>query len=331
MQKPHLLLIVFAFALSTLGCSLFSPAPATPAPLAPTEVTPTKAAPTKPAPTKAPMAVPTGIRVLTAPPATLTAARLTSEQLKNAEYHLPEYTRTVKLVNGSYESGSGADYISAILVGPIAFGDLNGDGLEDAAVLLAENGGGSGVFVSVVAMLNQDGQPVQSGSVLVDDRPKIDNLSIENGQIVVTATVHGPSDPGCCPNLPVVRTFAWTPFNWVMVRLVSKTPTGAERSIRLDQPTPGAEVSGSTRVQGTFTISPFENTLSYRAADGHGYELAKGSIPARSDGVGGPGTFDATVDLSGVPPGTQIWLEIVDVSPANGWPLALDSALVTIK
>ena len=336
MQKPHLLLIVVAFALGALGCSLLSSAPPTPVPPAPTEAPPTQAhptqaAPTKPAPTQVPTAVPSLTPAPTEPPTTPTAARLTAEDLKNAEYYLPQYTRTVKLVDGSYESGSGADYIFAKLVEPIAFGDLNGDGLEDAAVLLAENGGGSGVFVSAVVMLNENGHPVQSSNILIDDRPKIDNLVIDGGQIVVTAVVHGPSNPGCCPDFPVTETYAWTPTNLVLVRLSSKTPEGAERSIRLDQPAPGTEVSGSTRVQGTFTISPFENTLTYRAVDGYGKTLAQGSVMARSDGLGGPGLFDAAVDLGGVPPGTQVWLEIADVSPADGSPLALDSALVTVK
>ncbi len=331
MQKPHLLLIFIAFAASTLGCSLFIPAAPTPVPPALTELPPTEVAPTKPAPTEAPAAVPTPTPVPTEPPVTPTAAPLTIQDLKNTEYDLPEYRRTVKLADGSYESGSGADYINAKLVEPVAFGDLNGDGLEDAAVLLAENGGGSGVFVSVVAMINQDGYPVQSSSILIDDRPNIDNLAIDNGQIVVTAEIHGPSDPGCCPNFPVTETYAWTPTNLMLVRLSSKTPTGSERSIHLDQPATSAEVSGSTRVQGTFTISPFENTLTYWAVDSHGIKLAQGPLPAKSDGLGGPGTFDAAVDLSGVPSGTKVWLEIVDVSPADGVPLALDSALVTVR
>ncbi len=93
---------------------------------------------------------------------------------------------------------SSPNYMSVNLASQMAFGDLNGDGAGDAAVLLAENYGGSGVFVSVIAMLNQNGQPVQAASELIDDRPIINGLSIQNGQIFLDATVHGPNDPGCC-------------------------------------------------------------------------------------------------------------------------------------
>ncbi len=328
MQKPHLLLIFTAFALGTLSCSFFSPATPTPAPPAPAQAVPTEAAPAKPARSEPPTAVPRPVP--TEPPATTAAARLTARDLRNAEYYLPQYKRTVKLVDGSYEAGTGPDYIFAKLVEPLAFGDLNGDGLEDAAVLLAENGGGSGVFVSLVTMLNENGHPVQSSSILIDDRPVIDNLVINDGLMFVTATIHGPSDPGCCPDLPVTGTYAWMPTTLMLLHLSSKTSTGAERSVNLVQPGPGT-VSGSTRVQGTFTISPFENTLTCRVVDLDGNTLAEGPVPAKSDSPGGPGTFDGAIDLSGVPSGTMAWLEVVDVSPANGSPLALDSELVVLK
>ena len=81
----------------------------------------------------------------------------------------------------------------------IAFGDLNGDGLPDAAVFLAENGGGTGVFVSLVVVINQAGQPVQAGSVFIDDRPIIAGVEIVDGKIGVTATIHGNQRPRLLP------------------------------------------------------------------------------------------------------------------------------------
>jgi hypothetical protein len=325
MQKSKFLTVILALALSTLGCSLFSPGAPTLRPPTPSQVSPTEVGPTE-----VPTAAPTDTLVPTKPPAP-TASRLTAEQLKNAEYYLPQYDRTVKLANGSYEAGSGADYISTTLLTTLAFGDLNGDGVDDAAVLLAENGGGSGVFVSVIVMLNQNGQPAQSSSALIDDRPQINGLSIENGQITVAATIHGPSDPGCCPNFPVSETYAWTPTQLELVRFSSKTPTGIERELHLDLPVPDTEASSFLQVQGSFTISPFENTLTYRLVDEQDHPLAEGPITAKSEGVGGPGTFAATIDLAGMPSGSAVRLEIFDLSAADGSTLAMDSVLVTIK
>ena len=92
-------------------------------------------------------------------PATATVPALTADELKNAAYQLvaSDSHPTIKLENGAYLKGTdpaSTDYASIKLADPMAFGDLNGDGASDAAVLLAENYGGSGVFVSLIAMLN---------------------------------------------------------------------------------------------------------------------------------------------------------------------------------
>lgn len=71
---------------------------------------------------------------------------MTLDMLKNASYMLPFYGRTVTLTNGAYQEGSGAEIYSVSMTGAIAFGDLNGDDLEDAATVLVEKGGGTGQF-----------------------------------------------------------------------------------------------------------------------------------------------------------------------------------------
>ncbi|HSQ17718.1 MAG TPA: hypothetical protein VLM83_08480, partial [Anaerolineales bacterium] len=109
---------------------------ATPNPPTATESAATAVLPTPVPPTPVP---PT----LTPPPA------LSAEQLKNATYFAPNYGRQVTLRDGSFEE-VGVLWVSLLTY--IAFGDLNGDELPDAAVFLAENGGGTGVFVSLVVV-----------------------------------------------------------------------------------------------------------------------------------------------------------------------------------
>jgi hypothetical protein len=78
---------------------------------------------------------------------------LTLDALKNAEYNsdLPA-AKKAKLTNGVYEEeivpGS-ASKLTIRLRDQYATGDLNGDGVADAAVVLAGNSGGSGVFVTL--------------------------------------------------------------------------------------------------------------------------------------------------------------------------------------
>jgi heat shock protein HslJ len=42
---------------------------------------------------------------------------------------------------------------------------------------------------------------------LLGDRVQINTLSVEDGEIVVDMTMHGPEDPMCCPTQQVVQTY----------------------------------------------------------------------------------------------------------------------------
>src|SRR5690242_20544579 len=78
------------------------------------------------------------------PPTATSVPGLTADQVKNAAYQLvfQDSHATVQLTDGSYQHGSSptaSDFADVRLAGQMAFGDLNGDGAGDAAVLLAEN------------------------------------------------------------------------------------------------------------------------------------------------------------------------------------------------
>lgn len=130
-------------------------------------------------------------------------APLTVESLKNAEY-VGIYPQPIELNDGQYEGEAfvegGASRPTVTFIEPYAMGDLNGDGVEDAAVLLVENSGGSGSFVYLAAVLNRNGTPQNAGTTLLGDRTQVEELTVESGQIRVKALTHGPDDPMCCPS-----------------------------------------------------------------------------------------------------------------------------------
>lgn len=130
-------------------------------------------------------------------------APLTVENLQNGEY-LGIYPEPVQLTDGLYEGEpfeqGGASWARVIFVEPYAFGHLDGDGVEDAAVLLVENSGGSGSFVYLAAVLNQNGEPVNQATTLLGDRVQVEQLTIESGEIHIRMLAHGPDDPQCCPS-----------------------------------------------------------------------------------------------------------------------------------
>jgi len=273
-----------------------------------------------------------------APPVTVepptpapTTPPLTVDMLMNATYMLPFYGRTVTLTNGTYQEGAGAEIYSVGLVEPLALGDLNGDGLEDAAVILYENGGGSGVFVSLVAMLNQDGAPVQAGVAQLGDRIQVNPLAIQDGHILLDMLVQGPNDPLCCPTEPVTQAYRLFNNGLFLMHATTKVASGGEHSIMITSPTNNAEVTNPVTVIGSITLSPFENTLVYRVYNVANVKVEEMPFMVDATEMGGPGTFTFTFDLTNAAVTGPIRIEIIDISMADGSTVALEAINLVLK
>jgi heat shock protein HslJ len=137
------------------------------------------------------------------------ASGLDEEALKNMAYK-SEWgeSGTVQLTDGEYRAPAAPGSASEIVVqiaGPIAYGELNGQ--PAAAVVMASSGGGSGTFMDLAVVVEQDGRPVNIASTSLGDRAQINSVSIESNQIAVDMVTHGPEDPMCCPTQEVVQTY----------------------------------------------------------------------------------------------------------------------------
>jgi hypothetical protein len=266
---------------------------------------------------------------------------LTVDQVLNAEYTIRRFdgaTLVYQFVDGAYQQGSDAaatDYVSLHLVAvdpdrQAVFGDLNGDGADDAAVILAENYGGTGVFVSVAAVLNENGQPRHAASFGIDDRPSINSFRIQDGTILLDAIVHGPNDPGCCPDQAVTRDLKLFGGQLMLVGASSRTPAGDARVITIDEPLTGAEAPDEIVLRGSVTIAPFESNLGLTLYSLEGNELAQSFITVDAPDLGAPGTFTSSLHLAGLPRG-PVLLIVADYSAADGAVLALDSVEFVIR
>jgi hypothetical protein len=348
-MKP-LLVLFFILTLATLACAIeFNPPPLslTP-PVAAATQTPviilaTPTFTTSPATATETLAAstatsPAATETLAPPTATSAGPTLSVEQLRNATLTYTgsdQVSRTIQLKDGKYETGPDSaqpGYVRINLGKKIAFGDLNGDGLADAAMTVIENYGGTGEFVSVAAVLNQNGQPDVVATMLIEDRAMLNDLSIQAAEIFVDATVHGPNDPECCASQPSKRFYRLIDHALVLSRLSTTTSNGAERVIRIETPADGAEVSSPFVIKGSVTISPFENSLTYTIfAQGIKDPLQKTGFTISADGLGGPGTFELPLDLTNINFKGPVRIEISDVSPANGSNLAVDTLYLILK
>ena len=119
------------------------------------------------------------------------------EELKNATY-TGIFDEPVILTDGKFEkSFEGQPYTVEYIDGAELFADLDGDGVEDAVVFLLERGGGTAAFTYVAAQLNRNGQPVDAGAAMVDDRTQVRSATIQDGQVLLDITTRGPGDGDC--------------------------------------------------------------------------------------------------------------------------------------
>ena len=138
---------------------------------------------------------------------TETASRqsaLTLEALENAVYRSDYFKEgQVKLVNGKYENAG----IVISLDEQMQFGDVTGDRVEDAVVVLVTDTGGNGAFYDLAVVIDENGAPANIASTYLGDRVKIESIYIEAGKVTVSMVMHGETDPDCCPTLKVVKTY----------------------------------------------------------------------------------------------------------------------------
>ena len=157
-----------------------------------------------PEPTESPTETPTELP-------TATPVELTEDLLKNMTYQ-GIYDEPVTLTDGLYEGEpfeeGGASKPTVTLIPFTAFGDLNSDSVNDAAVLLVENSGGTGSFVYLAAVLNSEGMPENVSTMLLGDRVSPESIVIVDGEIVLEAATHAEDDPLCCPSLKTRTTYA---------------------------------------------------------------------------------------------------------------------------
>jgi hypothetical protein len=115
-----------------------------------------------------------------------------------------------KLTQGIYQESfipGSSTQISIRLADPMAFGDLNGDRVEDAAVILISKPGTTGTYYDLAAVLNVNGAPYHIATEPLGDSIQVKSLAITSGVIAVEMVIHGPRDPLCCPTVPVTRTY----------------------------------------------------------------------------------------------------------------------------
>lgn len=199
-------LICLMFSLTWLAACARPELAAGPTPLVELVVTapavPTSTATPQPTSTSRPTTTPTVTPIPTPQPSP-TPTRLSLAALQNITYTLYSMEGwQVKLTDGVYDDSDGEIpyYVQIDPRSPI-YGDLNGDGLEDALVLIYTQAGLSGQYLDLVWVVNRNGQPQPAKSISLGDRGKINSITIDQDGVTLDLFTHGPHDGACCPTV----------------------------------------------------------------------------------------------------------------------------------
>ena len=138
----------------------------------------------------------------------------TLKEIKNASYSGIEGLKgSVKLVDGRwkgrpYKKGSASRPVVSLVGDFRITGDLDGDGTDDAVVLLNYAPGGTGQLLHLAVMARKKGKIQNIATTLIGDRVQIRDVRIEPKRIFVDVVQAGPKDAMCCPG--EVTTREWT-------------------------------------------------------------------------------------------------------------------------
>jgi len=144
-------------------------------------------------------------------PASRTSASI-RQALPHAAYPIETAsTGTAQLKDGVFEESvvpGSAARIRIQLGKEQVFGDVNGDGTEDAVVTLVVDPGGSGTFTYLVLVLNEAGTARPLAAVWLGDRIIIKSIVLRPGAVRVTMLLRKPDAPMSAePGIEVTRTF----------------------------------------------------------------------------------------------------------------------------
>jgi hypothetical protein len=299
--------------------------------------TPTATPVPSPLPTSTLPVQPTPTRTVVLPSVQPASGGITTDLLRNVTYKLDSSGgMQVTLTDGSFEVNDTANHLMASgqLVHS-ALGDLNGDGVTDAAVTIAANLGGSGTFHELIVVLSQDGQAVQAADKFLEDRLAEKRLSVADGLITLEMVRHSPSDPLCCPSENAVTVYRYDAGQITVVSDQVLPATGPAmpdiypNQITIEAPQDGGSVGSNLLLRGQTSQMPFEKNLVVRVYDSDNRLVLELPLAVAGE-YGGAGSFETNLQLPGGLKGA-VQLDVVDIDMANGQPRGLASVKLNVQ
>lgn len=140
--------------------------------------------------------------------------RITDSALGELRYPAPELPgRSVQLHDGGWADTVSRQQAHEAYITKTVRGDLNGDALPDAVVVLFTDSGGTGKFYSLVPVIASRTQRPEllNGTVgrssSLGDRIRAESLWVDRQRLMLRILNQAKNDPLCCPTLLEERTY----------------------------------------------------------------------------------------------------------------------------
>jgi hypothetical protein len=122
--------------------------------------------------------------------------------VRNAKYLLSDFHQGyLQAKDGHYEDKNAPLYVDVTDL--VATGDLNGDGIDEAAVILVVNTGGSATGYELYLFDPLSQRFLSSRGIGAN--VNINKMTISNGAIHLDLMEHSRTDPECCPSVHITR------------------------------------------------------------------------------------------------------------------------------
>ena len=112
-----------------------------------------------------------------------------SYDIEGEKIVLKDGSSSMDIVPGS------AEKLDTVVFDKPAIGDLNNDNIQDSALVLVQDSGGTGLFYYLVAVVYDAGITKNTNSVFIGDRIDPKNISINNGVITFNYLDRKQDDP----------------------------------------------------------------------------------------------------------------------------------------
>ncbi|MHB8830758.1 MAG: DUF3761 domain-containing protein [Patescibacteria group bacterium] len=223
--------------------------------------------------------------------------KISDDVLKNLSYPSGSFlTVPFHLIDGvqKFFDEKGNETGFAAIDSSLAHGDVNGDGYEDAVVSIRVNTGGTGIWPLVYLVINKNGTPTPYivTNPQLEDRDQINSVAIQGNKVTFNLTVHGLSDPSCCPSVNKIEDYKVVNNQLILVTPVQ--PLSASDGIYSnDAPSTyqaATQPAQQTAPEPTATYAPngtYENVYGNEVPSP--YEAP--SIPAGASAQCGDGTY----------------------------------------